>query len=133
MAKTGKPLMVTAAAFIAALALTGLGPTATMGQIPFPMIPNLNGGPQHYPSGSPHHSTRNHSRHDEDKTSDKAKEKEATQPEPTASTSAQRQPQTTSAPSSQDSSPSGGPNTPASLPPPAKKTNDDQPTFQPSR
>jgi hypothetical protein len=56
-----------------------------MAQIPFPMIPNFNFGPQHYRSGSSHYSTPSRSRHDEDKTPDKAKEKDATQPEATAS------------------------------------------------
>jgi hypothetical protein len=134
MAKIGKPSMVAAAAFIAAWGLAGLAPTATMAQIPFPMIPNFNLGPQHYPSGSSHYSTRSHSRHDEDKAPNKTKEKDATQPDSTAtaSASAQRQQQTSSAPPSHDAAPSGGSDTPAS-PAPAKKTNDDQPAFQPSR
>jgi hypothetical protein len=52
MAKTDKPSTVGAAAFIVAWGLAGLAPTVTMAQIPFPMIPNFNFGPQHYRSGS---------------------------------------------------------------------------------
>jgi len=135
MAGIGKPSIVAAAAFI--VGLVALAPTATMAQIPFPMIPNFNFGPQqHYRSGTSHYSTRSHSRHDEDsdRTPDKTKEKDATQPEPTATMSAPRQQQTSSAPPSHDGAPSGGSDTQASPPPPpAKKTNDDQPAFQPSR
>jgi hypothetical protein len=131
MAGTGKASRVTAAAFIVGLA--GLAPTATMAQIPFPMIPNFNFGPQHYRSGSSHYSTR-HSRHDEDRAPDKTKEKDATQPDATMNTSAPRQQQTSSAP--HDAPPPAGPSASASPPPsapPANKSNDDQPAFQPSR
>jgi hypothetical protein len=135
MAEIGKPSTVAAAAFIVAWGLVGLAPTATMAQIPFPMIPNFNFGPQHYRSSSSHYSTPSHSRHDEGKTPDKAQEKDATQPEPTASASAPRQQQTSSAPPSHDAAPSGGSDAPASPPPgaPSTQTNDDQPAFQPSR
>ena len=138
MAGIGKPSIVAAAAFVVACILAGLAPTETMAQMPFPMIPNFNFGPQqHYRSGSSHYSTRSRSRHDEDKTApapDKSKERDAT--EPTASTSGPRQQQqTTSAPVSHDAAPSGGSGTPASPPPatPAKQNNDDQPAFAPSR
>jgi hypothetical protein len=136
MAGTGKPSMVAIAALVVGCGLAALAPTAAMAQIPF-MIPNFNFGPQqHYRSGSSHYSTRSHSRHDEDKAPDKtapapekAKEKDASQPEPSASMSAPRQQQTSSAP---PAAPSGGSETPASQPP-AKKPADDQPSFQPSR
>jgi len=135
MAGTGKPSIVAAAAFIAGLA--ALAPTATMAQIPF-MIPNFNFGPQHYRSGSSHYSTHHSSRHEEDteKTPDKGKEKDATQPDATASMSAPHQQQTSSAPPAHDAAPSGGSDAAASPPPPpppAKKANDDQPSFDPSR
>jgi hypothetical protein len=136
MAGNGKPSIV--AAFIVASGLAGLAPTAAMAQFPMPMIPNFNFGPQqHYRSGSSHYPTHSHSRHEEDtdKTPDKTKEKDATQPEPTASAAAPHQQQTSSAPPSHDAAPSGGSGTPASPPPapPAKQNNDDQPAFQPSR
>jgi len=41
MAETGKRSTVAAAAFIVTWGLAGLAPTATMAQIPFPMIPNF--------------------------------------------------------------------------------------------
>jgi len=136
MAGTGKLSIVAAAAFVVACILAGLAPTETMAQMPFPMIPNFNFGPQqHYRSGSSHYSTRSRSRHDEDKTApapEKAKEKDASQPEPSASMSAPRQQQTSSAPPPRDAAPSGGSDAGAS-PPPAKKPADDQPAFQPSR
>jgi hypothetical protein len=132
MAGTGKASFVAAAAFIVGLA--GLAPTATMAQIPFPMMPNFNFGPQqHYRSGPSHYSTR-HSRHDEDRAPDKTKEKDATQSDTSATASAQRQQQTSGPP--RDTAPSGGSDAQASPPPPpppAKKSNDDQPAFQPSR
>ena len=135
MAGTGKASLMAAAALVAGLA--ALAPTETKAQIPFPMIPNFNFGPQHYRSGSSHYSTRSHSRHEEDtdKAPDKTKERDATQPEPTASASAQRTQQTSSPPPSHDAAPSGGSDTPASPPPApaAKKPADDQPAFQPSR
>jgi predicted lipid-binding transport protein (Tim44 family) len=132
MAETGKPSIV--AAFVIACSLAGLAPTAAMAQIPF-MIPNFNFGPQHY-RGSSHYSTRSHSRHEEDKAPekvDKTKEKDATQPDATAS--APRTQQTSGPPPSHDAAPSGGSGTSASPPPasPAKQNNDDQPAFQPSR
>jgi len=132
-----------AAVLVVACGLAGLAPTAATAQIPFPMIPNFNFNPQqHYRSGSSHSTTtRSHSEDKSapDKTApapDKAKEKDATQPaEPTASMSAPRQQQTSSAP--RDPAPSGGSDTaanpPPAAPPPAKKPADDQPTFQPSR
>jgi hypothetical protein len=128
MAGIGKPSIM--AAFIVACGLAA--PTETMAQIPFPMIPNFNFGPQHYRSGSSHYSTRSHSRHDEEKQApvDKTKEKDATQPDSTASAPAQRQQQTSSAP--RDTPPPAGSNTTPN-PPPAQKTNDEQPAFQPSR
>ena len=134
MAGTGKPSIV--AAFIVAWGLVGLVPTAAMAQIPF-MIPNFNlGGPQHYRSGSSHYSTRSHSHQNEDSAPDKTKEKDATQPDSTASASTtQRQQQTSTPPrdtGSRDAAPSAGPSA-AANPPPAQKTNDDQPAFQPSR
>jgi hypothetical protein len=137
MAGTGKPSIVAAAAFIAGLA--ALAPTAAVAQFPMPMIPNFNFGPQHYRSGSSHYSTHHSSRHEEDteKTPDKSKEKDATQPDATASMSAPHQQQTSSAPPAHDAAPSGGSDAQASPPPPppppANKTNDDQPSFQPSR
>ena len=136
MAGIGKPSIV--AAFIVACGLAGLAPTAAMAQIPFPMIPNFNFGPQHYRSGSSHYSTRSHSRHEEEKEApvDKSKEKDATQPDPTASASAQHQQPLSGPPrdaASHDAAPPAAvPSTPAN-PPPAQKTNDDQPAFQPSR
>jgi hypothetical protein len=131
MAGTGKPSIV--AAFIVAWGLVGLVPTAAMAQFPMPMIPNFNFGPQHYRSGSSHYSTHHSSRHEEDtdKTPDKSKEKDATQPEPNASASAQHQQQMSGPPPSHDAAPSAAPSA-AANPPPAK-TNDDQPAFQPSR
>jgi hypothetical protein len=136
MAGTGKPSMVAAAACVVACGLAGLIPTAAVAQIPF-MIPNFNlGGPQqHYRSGSSHYSTRSHAHHEEDKAPDKAKEKDATQPDSTASASAQHQQQMSGPPPSHDAAPSGGSDVPASPPPaaPAKKSNDDQPAFAPSR
>jgi hypothetical protein len=130
MAGTGKPSI--AAAFIVAWGLVGLVPTAAMAQFPIPMIPNFNFGPQHYRSGSSHYSTRSHSRREEEKDApvDKTKEKDATQPDSTASAPAQRQQQTSSAP--RDTPPPAGSNTTPN-PPPAQKTNDEQPAFQPSR
>ena len=136
MAGTGKPSIVAAAAFFVAVA--ALAPTAAMAQIPF-MIPNFNFGPQHYRSGPSHYSTHHSSssRHEEEKEApvDKGKEKDATQPDATASMSAPHQQQTSSAPPAHDAAPSGGSDTspPPAAPPPAKKTNDDQPSFQPSR
>ena len=136
MAGTGKPSIVAAAAFVVACGLAALAPTAAMAQIPF-MIPNFNFGPQHY-RGSSHYSTRSHSRHEEDKAPekvDKTKEKDATQPDPAATASAQRTQQTSGPPPSHDAAPSGGSGTSASPPPasPAKQNNDDQPAFAPSR
>jgi hypothetical protein len=135
MAGTGKPSIV--AAFIVAWGLVGLVPTAAMAQIPF-MIPNFNFGPQHYRSGSSHYSTsHSHARHEEASAPDKTKEKDATQPDATASASTQHQQQQTSAPprdaAAHDAAPSAGPSA-AANPPPAQKTNDDGgPTFNPSR
>jgi hypothetical protein len=135
MAGTGKPSIV--AAFIVAWGLAGLAPTAAMAQIPF-MIPNFNFGPQHYRSGSSHYSTsHSHARHEEASAPDKTKEKDATQPDATASASTQHQQQQTSAPprdaAAHDAAPSAGPSA-AANPPPAQKTNDDGgPTFNPSR
>jgi hypothetical protein len=133
MAGTGKPSIV--AAFIVAWGLAGLAPTVAMAQIPF-MIPNFNLGPQHYRSGSSHYSTRSHSHQNEDKAPDKTKERDATQPDSTASASTtQRQQQTSSPPPSHDAAPSGGSDASAgpSQSAPAKKTNEEQPAFQPSR
>jgi hypothetical protein len=135
MAGTGKPSIV--AAFIVVSGLAALVPTAAMAQFPMPMIPNFNFGPQHYRSGSSHYSTRSHSRHEEEKETavDKSKEKDATQPDPSASASAQHQQPLSGPPrdaASHDAAPPAGPSTPAN-PPPAQKTNDDQPAFQPSR
>jgi hypothetical protein len=136
MAGTGKPSIV--AAFIVAWGLVGLVPTVAMAQFPIPMIPNFNFGPQHYRSGSSHYSTRSHSRHEEEKQApvDKTKEKDATQPDPTASASTQQRQQPMSGPprdtASHDATPSAGPSA-AANPPPPQKTNDDQPAFQPSR
>jgi hypothetical protein len=135
MAGTGKPSIV--AAFIVAWGLAGLVPTVAMAQIPF-MIPNFNFGPQHYRSGSSHYSTsHSHARHEEASAPDKTKEKDATQPDATASASTQHQQQQTSAPprdaAAHDAAPSAGPSA-AANPPPAQKTNDDGgPTFNPSR
>ena len=135
MAGIGKPSIVRPRP----LSLLGaLGaPNTAMAQIPFPMIPNFGFGPQHYRSGSSHYSTRSHSRHEEEKETpvDKSKEKDATQPDSTASASAQQRQQLSGPPrdaASHDAAPPAGPSTPAS-PPPAQKTNDDQPAFQPSR
>ena len=100
------------AAFIVAWGLVGLVPTAAMAQFPMPMIPNFNFGPQqHYRSGSSHYSTHHSSRHEEDtdKTPDKSKEKDATQPEPNASASAQHQQQMSGPPPSHDAAPSAAP------------------------
>jgi hypothetical protein len=137
MAGTGKPSMMATAALVVGCGLAALAPTAALAQIPF-MIPNFNFGPQHYRSGSSHYSTRSHSRHDEDKSApapDKAKEKDATQQEPTASASAQHTQPMSGPPPSHDAAPSGGSDAPASPPPaaPAKKPADDQPAFQPTR
>jgi hypothetical protein len=131
MAGTGKPSIV--AAFIVAWGLVGLVPTAAMAQFPIPMIPNFNFGPQHYRSGSSHYPTRSHSRQEEKQQApvDKTKERDATQPDPTASASTQQRPQQTSTPP-RDAAPSAGPSA-AANPPPAQKTNEDQPAFQPSR
>ena len=135
MVGTGKPSIV--AAFIVAWGLAALAPTAAMAQFPIPMIPNFGfGGPQHYRSGSSHYSTHSHSHQTEDKAPDKTKERDATQPDSTASASTtQRQQQTSSPPPSHDAAPSGGSDASASASqtPPPKKTNDDQPAFQPSR
>src|ERR1700733_2648383 len=94
MAGTGKPSI--GAALIVACGLVA------MAQIPFPMIPNFNFGPQHYRSGSSHYSTHSRSsRHEEEKQApvDKTKERDATQPDSTASASTtQRQQQTSSPP-----------------------------------
>jgi hypothetical protein len=129
----GKPSIV--AAFIVAWGLAALVPTAAMAQFPIPMIPNFNFGPQHYRSGSSHYSTsHSHARHEEDSAPDKTKEKDATQPDATASASPQHQ-QLSGPPrdaASHDAAPSSNPSTVAN-PPPAQKTNDDQPAFQPSR
>ena len=140
MAGTVKPSIV--AAFIVAWGLVGLVPTAAMAQFPIPMIPNFNFGPQHYRSGSSHYSTsHSHAHQNEDSAPDKTKEKDAPQPDATASaSSAQRQQQTSAPPrdatshdaASHDVAPSSGTNT-AANPPPAQKTNDDPPEFQPSR
>jgi hypothetical protein len=140
MAGTGKPSIV--AAFIVAWGLAAQAPTVAMAQFPIPMIPNFNFGPQHYRSGSSHYSTsHSHAHQNEDSAPDKTKEKDATQPDATASaSSAQRQQQTSAPPrdatshdaASHDVAPSSGTNT-ASNPPPAQKTNDDPPEFQPSR
>src|ERR1700719_5404836 len=114
MAGTGKPSMVATAALVVGCGWAALAPTVAMAQIPF-MIPNFNFGPQHYRGGSQHYSTR-HSRHEEDKTPekvDKTKEKDATQPDPTATTSATRTQQTSGPPPSRDAAPSGGSGTPA--------------------
>ena len=138
MAGTGKPSMVAAAAFVVACGRAVLAPTVAMAQIPF-MIPNFNFGPQHYRSGSSHYSTHSRSsRHEEEKQApvDKTKERDATQPDSTASASTtQRQQQTSSPPPSHDAAPSGGSDASASASQvaPAKKTNDDQPAFAPSR
>jgi len=138
MAGTGKPSIV--AAFIVVWGLVGPVPTTAMAQFPIPMIPNFNlGGPQHYRGGgSSHYSTRSHSHQSEDKVPekvDKSKEKDATQPDPTATTSAPRTQQTAGPPPSHDAAPAGGSGTPASPLPatPAKQNNDDQPAFAPSR
>jgi hypothetical protein len=131
-----KPSIV--AAFIIACGLAGLAPTAAMAQFPIPMIPNFNFGPQHYRGGgSQHYSTHSHSHQSEDKAPekvDKSKEKDATQPDPTATTSsAPRTQQTAGPPPSHDAVPSGGSGTPASPPPAPPAKNDDQPAFAPSR
>jgi hypothetical protein len=138
MAGTGKPSMVVAAAFVVTCGVAVLAPTVAMAQIPF-MIPNFNFGPQHYRGGGSSHSpTRTRSHHEEDKAPekvDKTKEKDATQPDPAATTSAPHTQQTAGPPPSHDAAPSGGSETPASPPPApaAKQNNDDQPAFQPSR
>jgi len=143
MAGTGKASLVAAAAVVAGLA--ALAPTETMAQIPFPMIPNFNFGPQpHYrsgPSGPSHYSTRSRSRHEheEDRAPDKSKERDATQPDATVNTSAPRQQQQTSsaprdvAPPAGSSASAGPPSSapPPSAPPPSK--GNDEPAFQPSR
>jgi hypothetical protein len=132
-----KPSIV--AAFIVACGLAGLAPTAAMAQFPIPMIPNFNfGGPQHYHGGSSHYPTRSHSHQSEDKVPekvDKSKEKDATQPDSTVTSSAPRTQQTSGPLPSHDAAPSGGSGTPANPPPatPAKQNNDDQPAFAPSR
>ena len=137
MAGTGKPSMVAAAAFVVACGLAALAPTAAMAQFPIPMIPNFNFGPQHYRGGgSPHYSTHSHSHQSEDKAPekvDKSKEKDATQPDPTATASGPRTQQTAGPPPSHDAAPSGGSGTPASPPPATPAKNDDQPAFAPSR
>jgi hypothetical protein len=135
MAGTGKASIV--AAFIVASGLAALAPTAAVAQIPFPMIPNFNFGPQHYRSGSSHYSTsHSHAHQNEDSAPDKSKEKDATQPDATASASTQQRQQQTSAPprdtASHDAAASPGPSATAN-PPPAQKPNDDPPAFQPSR
>jgi hypothetical protein len=142
MAGTGKASLMAAAAFVAGLA--ALAPTETMAQIPFPMIPNFNFGPQHYrsgPSGPSHYSTRSRSRHEheEDRTPDKSKERDATQPDATVNTSAPRQQQQTSSaprdaapPAGSSASASPPPSAPPPSAPPANKGND-EPAFQPSR
>jgi len=137
MAGTGKASLMAAAALVAGLA--ALAPTETMAQIPFPMIPNFNFGPHHYRSGPSHYSTRSRSRHDEDRTPDKSKERDATQPDATVNTSAPRQQQQTSsaprdvAPPAGSSASAGPPSSapPPSAPPPSK--GNDEPAFQPSR
>ena len=127
-------------AFVIACGLAGLAPTETMAQIPFPMIPNFNFGPQHYRSGPSHYSTRSRSRHEDDRTPDKSKERDATQPDATVNTSAPRQQQQTSS-APRDVAPPAGSSASASPPPPsgpppsappANKGND-EPAFQPSR
>ena len=139
MAGTGKPSVVAAAACVVACGLAALAPTAAMAQIPF-MIPNFNlGGPQHYRGGgSSNYPARSHSHQSEEKAPekvDKSKEKDATQPDPTATTSAPRTQQMSGPPPSHDAAPSGGSGPSASPPPatPAKQNNDDQPAFAPSR
>jgi hypothetical protein len=139
MAGTGKPSKVATAAFVVGCGLAVLAPTAAVAQIPF-MIPNFNFGPQHYRGGGSQHYSTRHSRHEEGKTPDKSapapdksKERDATQPEPTASTSAQRTQQTSGPPPSRDAAPSGGAETSPPPAPPAKKPADDQPAFAPSR
>jgi hypothetical protein len=135
MVGTGKAPIV--AAFIVAWGLAALAPTAAVAQIPFPMIPNFNFGPQHYRSGSSHYSTsHSHAHQNEDSAPDKSKEKDATQPDATASASTQQRQQQTSAPprdtTSHDAAASPGPSA-AANPSPAQKTNDDPPAFLPSR
>jgi hypothetical protein len=127
MAEIHKPSFLTTAALVLGCGLSVLVPTATMAQIPFPMIPNFNFGPRHYHS-APSHSSRNHPQRDDDKTPDKTKEKDATQPDPNPSTSPQRQ----SSNPPRDVAPSGGPDA-AAKPTPGKKTEDYAPDFAPSR
>jgi hypothetical protein len=127
MAEIHKPSILTTAALVLGCGLSVLVPTATMAQIPFPMIPNFNYGSRHYHSGSSH-SNRSHSQRDDDRAPDKTKEKDATQPDPNPSPSPQRQ---TSNPP-RDVAPSGGPDA-AAKPTPGKKTDDDAPAFAPSR
>jgi hypothetical protein len=141
MAGTGKASLMAATALVAGLA--ALAPTETMAQIPFPMIPNFNFGPQqHYrsgPSGPSHYSTRSRSRHEDDRTPDKSKERDATQPDATVNTSAPRQQQQTSGAPRDVAPPAGSsasagppPSSPPPSAPPANKGND-EPAFQPSR
>ena len=129
MAGTGKPSIVAAAAFVVACGLAALAPTAAMAQIPFPMIPNFNFGPQHYrSSGSSHYSTRSRSHHEVEKEApvDKTKEKDATQLEPPSNNAASgRQQLSAPVPSSQSDT--------ATLQTSTGHGNDDQPAFQPSR
>ena len=137
MAGTGKPSMVATAALVVGCGLAALAPTVAMAQIPF-MIPNFNFGPQHYRGGGSQHYSTRHSHQSEDKAPekvDKTKEKDATQPDPAATTSAPHTQQTAGPPPSHDAAPSGGSEAPASPPPatPAKQNNDDQPAFAPSR
>jgi hypothetical protein len=127
MAEIGKPPILTTAALILGCGLSVLIPTATMAQIPFPMIPNFNFGPRHYHS-APSRSSRSQPQRNDDKTPDKTKEKDATQVESNPSGSPQRQ----SSNPPRDVAPSGGPDA-AAKPTPGKKTDDDAPAFAPSR
>jgi hypothetical protein len=127
MAEIHKPSILTTAALVLGCGLSVLIPTATMAQIPFPMIPNFNFGPRHYHS-APSHSSRSHPQRDDDKTPDKTKEKDATQEQSNPSGSPQRQ----SSNPPHDVAPSGGPDA-AAKPTPGKKTDEDGFAFTPSR
>lgn len=121
-----------AAAFVFAAGAVALLPTEAAAQFGIPnlpfFIPHPYVGPYHQSHPASH--SRSSSRHDEDKgeTSDKNKEKDATQEQPSGN--AQHQ-QDGSSPA-HESSRSVESDAPAS-PVGANKTYDDQPAFSPSR
>ena len=127
MAGTGKPSIVAAAAFVVACGLAALAPTAAMAQFPF-MIPNFNLAARSITARVrrtiPPAVTRTRSEDKAPEKVDKSKEKDATQPDSTPTTSTPRTQQTSGPPPSHDAAPSGGSGTPASPPPapPAKRT-----------